>query len=196
MLSQLVRPLVSPQVRLLAKSKSVRSTLIQTIAKWLGFLGIEAKVTQLDAVGDKIQVSIVVGKPDTADDDDWEKITRNLEDKTEAKSAETIIPKDQQTKYQRVLAYGIQMSNLGDSDWDRVYPQLKELGIEESMLLGVRSALKVPQSIDRLVGDLDADVAAIALFQTANIALLDRQVDPQESQALQTLLTAMVNNCS
>ena len=200
MLSQIVRPLVNPQVRLLAKSKTTRSTLVQTIAKWLGFLGIEAKVTKLRTEGNKIQVSIAVGKPDTASDEDWQKITQSI-DRDTSETEESLddsvsIPSEQQTKYQRVLAYAIQMSNPDSSpDWQEVYPHLQELGLEESMLLGIRSALRVPQSIDRLVKDLDADVAAVALFQTANIALRDRRINSQEYQALHMLLEAMADNC-
>ena len=63
------------------------------------------------------------------------------------------------------------------------------------MLMGIKSALKVPQNIDRLVKDLDADVAAIALSQTASIALFDRQVNPEEYRVLQTLIEVMTNNC-
>ena len=199
MLSQIVRPMVNPQIRLLAKSKATRSTLVKTISKWLGFLGVEAKVTKLSTAGDKIQVSLTVGKPDTASEEDWQKITRNISNSTSDKESidDTVaMPPEQQTKYQRVLAYAIQMSNPDSSpDWEQVYPHLQELGLERSMLLGVKSALKVPQSIDRLVKDLDADVAAVALSQTANIALLDRQINPQEYQALHTLLEAMADNC-
>ena len=88
------------------------------------------------------------------------------------------------------------MSNPNDvTDWEQIYPQLQLLGLEESMLLGIKSALKVPQSLDRLVKDLDADVAAVALSQTASIALLDRQVNAEEYRVLQTLLEAMVEKC-
>ncbi len=200
MLSQIVRPMVNTQIRLLAKSKATRVTLIKTIAKWLGFLGVEAKVTQLDTVGDKIQVSITVAQPDTSEDNDWQQILQNLNRNT-SETEELItnsasIPSEQETKYQRILAYVIQMSDPDRStDWEEIYPQLQLLGLEESMLLGIKSALKVPQSIDRLVKNLDADVAAVALSQTASIALLDRQVNPGEYQALQTLLKAMADNC-
>lgn len=200
MLSQIVRPLVNPQVRLLAKSKATRSTLVKTISKWLGFLGIEAKVTNINASGDKIQVSITVGKPDTANDEDWQKITQSIGNNTleteELTDDSVSIPAEQQTKYQRVIAYAIQISYPDNSpDWEEIQPQLQELGIEESMLLGIKSALKVPQSIDRLVKELDADVAAIALFQTANIALRDREINPKEYQTLHTLLEAIAENC-
>ena len=199
MLSQIVRPMVSTQIRLLAKTKTTRTTLIKTIAKWLGFLGVEATVTQLDTAGDKIKVSITVGQPKSSEDSDWQQILHNLDrDTSEAELVldPASIPADQQTKYQRIIAYAIQMSNPDrDTEWEQIYPQLQLLGLEESMLLGVKSALKVPQSLDRLVKDLDADVAAIALSQTASIALLDRQVNPGEQQALQTLLEAMVDKC-
>ena len=81
-------------------------------------------------------------------------------------------------------------------DWLIVSPQLEALGLEEATLLGIKSALKVPQSIDRLVKDLDADVAAIALSQAASIALLDRQINSGEYQVMQTLLDAMADNCN
>ena len=61
MLSQIVRPMVTTQIRLLSKSKATRATLVKTIAKWLGFLGVEARVTQLETAGNKIKVSLTVG---------------------------------------------------------------------------------------------------------------------------------------
>lgn len=197
MLSQIVRPMVNTQIRLLAKTKATKITLIQTIAKWLGFLGVEAKVTKLNTVGDKIQVSITVSQPENSENSDWQKILDNLSQDTELGTNHSAsIPAEQKTKYQRILAYAIQMSN-GDRpiDWTDIYPQLQGLGIDESIILGVKSALKVPQSIERLVTDLDADVAAIALTQTASIALLDHQINPDEYKVLQTLLDAMANNC-
>ena len=202
MLSQIVRPMVNTQIRLLAKSKATKITLIKTIAKWLGFLGVEAKVTQLDTVGDKIQVSITVGQPENSDRDDWQKILDHLSQDS-SKTTEitsdfdsSFIPADQEIKYQRILAYAIQMSDPDrDLEWSQIHSQLQELGLNDSMVSGVKSALKVPQSIDRLVKDLDADVAAMALSQTASIALLDRQINSGEYQVLQTLLDSMVNNC-
>ena len=205
MLSQIVRPMVNTQVRLLAKSKEIKTTLIRTIAKWLGFLGVEAKVTEINGVGNKIQVSIIVGQPDNTNNSDWQKILDNLNrDSTETSSIDSdyandysiSIPQDQQTKYQRIVAYALQMSNSDpNSDWSQISPQLQQLGLDKSMMLGVKSALRVPQSIDRLVKDLDADVAVMALSQTASIALSDRKINSGEYQALQTLLDAVANNC-
>jgi hypothetical protein len=207
MLSQIVRPMVSTQIRLLANSKATRVTLITTIAKWLSFLGVRAKVTNLDARGEQIQVSLTVGKPEACDRTDWEKILGNLNhdretienDPLQAEESVLIpisISPQSETKFQRILAYVIQMGNPDEpTDWDVIYPQLKSLGFEESRLLGIKSALKVPQSIDRLVKDLDADVAAIALAQAASIAMLDRKVNHQEHQVMQSLLKAMQENC-
>ena len=88
------------------------------------------------------------------------------------------------------------MSNPDPPDWEKISPHLQQLGLDDSTLLGVKSALKLPQYIDTLVKDLDADVAAVALFQTANIALLDRKINPEEYRALQTLLATMADKCS
>ncbi|MEM7762018.1 MAG: hypothetical protein AAGF83_09195 [Cyanobacteria bacterium P01_G01_bin.67] len=199
MLSQIVRPMVNTQIKLLAKSKATKITLIKTIAKWLGFLGVEAQVTELNTTGDKIKVSITVGQPENSDRADWQKILNNIVRDPSATGEFTsgrAIPEDQETKYQRILAYAIQMSNPEqEQDWEMIHPQLQTLGLDEPMMLGVKSALKVPQSIDRLVKNLDADVAAIALSQAASIALLDRQVNSGEYHVMQTLLDAMTDNC-
>ena len=47
MLSQIVRPMVRTQIRLLANSQATHTTLVKTITQWLGFLGVQATVTQL-----------------------------------------------------------------------------------------------------------------------------------------------------
>jgi hypothetical protein len=206
MLSQIVRPMVSTQIRLLANSKATRITLITTISKWLGFLGVRARVTNLDTIGEQIQVSLTVGKPEACDRADWEKILHNLDrdcqteengDQIEESAITPMsISPQSETKFQRILAYVIQMGNPDEpTDWDIIYPQLKSLGFAESRLLGIKSALKVPQSIDRLVQDLDADVAAIALAQAASITMLDRKVNDGEHQVMQSLLKAMQENC-
>ncbi len=200
MLSPILRPMVNTQVKLLAKSTATRSTLVNVIAKWLSFLGVQAKVTHLDTVGDRIQVSLTVSQPEASTDEDWQNIVQNLKssDSTteELELKNSRIPPHQESKYQRILAYAIQISNQdGSFNWEDVYPKLKLMGIEEPMLVGIKSALKVPQNIDRLIKSLDADVAAIALSQIASIALFDRQVTPEESRVLQTLIEIMSNNC-
>lgn len=196
MLSQIVRPMVRTQIRLLANSHATRSTLVNTIAQWLSFLGVRAQVTHLDASSDQIQVSLTVSKPESCDYQDWAQILNNLnQGKGEGGFAHTStapISPQQQGRLQRLLAYVIQAGNPnGGVGWDEIYPQLQTMGFEEEMLLGIRSALKVPQSLDRLMEGLDSDVAAIALPKAVSIALLDRQVNPSEDYALSVLLNAM-----
>lgn len=195
MLSQIVRPMVRTQIRLLANAQATRSTLVTTIAQWLSFLGVRAEVTELDTQSNQIRVSLTVGKPEACDDRDWEKILHNLEQargNAGSTQAATALTPKQETKLQRLLAYVIQ---VGDPDkpvnWDALQPQLRSLGLSEAMLLGIRSAAKIPQSLDQLMEGLDADVAAIALSEAVGIALLDRQVNPMEDKALSALLEAM-----
>lgn len=195
MLTQIVRPMVRTQIRLLANSQATRSTLTNTIAQWLSFLGVQARVTQLGTASDQIQVSLVVGRPEACDPFDWHQIIRNLnhnQPKEVLPTSGPAITPQQQSKLQRLLAYVIQ---VGDPDgavhWETLYPALQAMGFEESMLLGIRAALKVPQCLDHLMEGLDADVAAIALPKAVSIALLDRQVNPHEDRALAALLDAM-----
>jgi hypothetical protein len=198
MLSQIVRPMVRTQIRLLANTQATRSTLVETIAQWLGFLGVRAEVTEIDADSNRICVSLVVGKPDACDDHDWQQILDNLQaakgNTLQDQPIAQLTPK-QELKLQRLLAYVIQ---IGDPNapinWEELEPQLQSLGFAEETLLGIRSALKVPQSFDQLVEGLDADVAAIALSKAVGIALLDRQVNPLEDKALSALLEVMKPN--
>lgn len=188
--------MVRTQIRLLANSQATRTTLITTIAQWLGFLGVQAQVNHVDTVSDQIQVSITVGKPDACDDHDWEKILSNLKQHSKAGDLIPLTPaqmtSQQQSKLQRLLAYVIQVGNPdGLPAWETLHPQLQSLGFDESTILGIRSAIKVPQSFDYLMTDLDADVAAIALSKAVSIALLDREVNPSEDHALSALLKAM-----
>ncbi|UBF25307.1 hypothetical protein K9N68_27435 [Kovacikia minuta CCNUW1] len=196
MLSQIVRPMVQTQLRLLANSRATRSTLISTVAQWLSFLGVRAQVTELDAGAGKIRIALTVDKPEAADPRDWQQILYNLQQsETEAEllstSAANFTPQ-QQSKMQRLLAYLIQIGEPGHSvDWNTLYPQLQALGLDEPTLLGIRSALKVPQSLDDLIEGLDSDVAAVALPKAVSIAMLDKRVNSSEDQALTTLLKAM-----
>lgn len=195
MLSQIVRPMVRTQVRLLANTRATRSTLVTTIAQWLSFLGVRAEVTELDAQSNQIRVSLTVGKPEACDDRDWEQILQNLyQAGSEANATQdlaALTPK-QEMKLQRLLAYVIQVGDPSQPiDWAALQPQLVSLGFSESMLLGMKSAARIPQSLDQLMEGLDADVAAIALSKAVGIALLDRQVNPMEDQALSTLLEAI-----
>jgi hypothetical protein len=196
MLSQIVRPMVHTQIRLLASCQATRSTLIKTVAQWLGFLGVQAQVTHLDANTDqKIRISLTVSKPEACDDRDWQqilsKLNTNASNPEISKITPPITPK-QESKLQRLLAYVIQVGAPDQPvDWEVIAPQLQALGMNESMLLGIKSALKVPQSLEQLMDGLDPDLAAIALPQAVSIALLDRQLNTHEDYALAALLKVM-----
>lgn len=202
MLSQIVRPMVQTQIRLLANSRATRATLVSTVAQWLGFLGVRAEVTRLDTAGSKIQLCLTVDRPDACDHSDWQQILTNLNTPSHPVDLEphghALAPDisqfthHQQRKMQRLLAYLIQVGNPDmPIDWEQLRPQLQPLGLDESTLLGIRAALKVPQCLEDLLADLDADVAAIALPKAVSIAMLDRQVNPSEDMALMALLQAL-----
>lgn len=202
MLSQIVRPMVQTQIRLLANSRATRSTLVATVAQWLGFLGVRAAVTQLNTTGEQIQLCLTVDRPDGCDRGDWQRILNHLNrppDPVEMDAQGHALAPDvsqfthhQQRKMQRLLAYLIQVGNPdGPINWEQLHPQLQPLGLDESTLLGIRAALKVPQCLDDLLADLDADVAAIALPKAVSIAILDHQVNASENLALMALLQAL-----
>lgn len=194
MLSQIVRPMVRTQLRLLANCQATRATLISTIAQWLGFLGVRAQVDQLSTHDNRICVCLTVEKPEACDPEDWQQIIHNLEPQETAPPPPTpqTIPLQQQVRIQRLLAYLIQVGNPDlPVQWDQIYPHLQALGLDESLLVGIRSSLKVPQSLDLLLEGLDPDVAAIALPKAMGIAMIDRQVNSYENHALTALLQAM-----
>lgn len=196
MLSQIVRPLVRTQIRLLANTQATRSTLISTISQWLGYLGVQTQVSQLNTLSGQIHVALTVGKPDACDASDWQQILHNLQESEKSPYGFELqyveLTPQQQSELQRLLAYFIQ---VGASDnpvnWDTLYPQLQALELDEELLLGIKSALKVPQSLNNVLARLDPDVAAIALPKALSIALLDRRVTPQEDSTLTALLKAM-----
>lgn len=196
MLTQIVRPMVQTQLRLLANSRATRATLVSTVSHWLGFLGVNAQVTQLDSGADRIQISLTVDKPEACDPRDWQQILCNLNQAdSEADLLSMTVAKftpQQQSKMHRLLAYLIQIGNPGEPiDWTVIYPQLQMIGLDELTLMGIRSALKVPQSLDDLMSGLDADVAAVALPKAVSIAMLDKRVNSSEDRVLATLLKAM-----
>mgnify|MGYP002777100255 CR=1 FL=1 len=197
MLSQIVRPMVQTQIRLLANSRATHSTLVSTVAQWLGFLGVRAQVTHLKTDSGRIHISLTVDKPDACDTHDWQKIITNL-DATQATHAPgepadiAQFTPQQQSRMQRLLAYLLQVGNPAEPvNWEQLQPNLQAMGFDESTLLGIRAALKVPQCLDDLMADLEADVAAVALPKAVKIAMMDRQVNPSEDQALTALLQAM-----
>jgi hypothetical protein len=198
MLSQIVRPMVQTQVRLLAHSRSTRATLVSAISQWLGFIGVQAQVSHLYADSGQIHISLTVDRPDACDPVDWDRILGNLapcgspDYGTCAPANEHQFTPHQQHKVQRLLAYLIQVGDPKETvNWDILAPQLQTMGFDQETLMGIRSALKVPQSLEDLVEGLDPDVAAIALPKAVSLAIMDRQVNHSEDQALMALLKAI-----
>ena len=193
MLSQIVSPLVDVQIRRLASSQATYSTLIETIAKWLSYLGVKAQVNHLTHRSGQIQVSLTVGKPNNCDSEDWQQILQNLEQQqsvSSLKAYDQILP-SQRTKLQRLFAYLIQISQPEKKhNQIELSPLLQNLNLDEFMVLGIRAALKVPQPIDRLLKELDPDVLAFALPQAMEIALFDRKLNRETETVIVAMLQA------
>lgn len=189
--------MVSTQIRLLASCQATRSTLIATVAKWLGFLGVRSQVNHLEAGADqKIRICLTVDKPEGCENHDWQQILQNLNqgttDNLNQEHPQPQLTSQQQSKLQRLLAYLIQVAEPEVKvNWDVWSAQLERLGLDEQMLLGIRSALKVPQSLDLLLEGFDPDLAAIALPLAVSIAIVDRQINSSEDSVLTALLQAI-----
>ncbi|EAZ90829.1 hypothetical protein [Crocosphaera chwakensis] len=195
MLSQIVRPLVNTQIRLLANSQTTQTTLVETIARWLGYIGVDAQVTQLCPESDRIHVALRVGKPDSCDDRDWFRILNNLRspnhNKNNGLKSSDNFHESHQLQIARLLAYLIQVSDpQQDITWPEIENQLVALNLDDSMLSSIKSALKVPQSPD-LLQSVDPDVAAVTFPIAVKIAWFDQEINSHENHALSTLLTAM-----
>ena len=197
MLVQLVRPLVRTQVQMLAQAQSASGKLVGMVSQWLGYLGIHAEVTQLQTTGNRIQVSLCVGKPEQCTEAEWQKILDNLNRDAEATPADDILTYTamtaaQQSKVQRLLASILQASGQDPlQDWQGLRPRLASMGMAESMLTGIQAALKVPMPMDLLIEQLEPEVAAFVLSKAINIALLDQQISQAEDTALKALLEAV-----
>jgi len=191
MLTQIVRPLVDTQIRLLANSQATKKTLAQTISSWLGYLGVRTEVTQLIPNSDRISVSLTVGKPESCPQKDWQKILDNLtkssSDLPNAQSEEIEMAKLVQLS--KLLAYIIQAgSSETELNWNMIENQLSPLNLDTTTLGAVHSALKVPQSISA-IDKLDPDLAARAFPLAVKIAWMDNQITAGESEALKALLS-------
>jgi len=191
MLSQIVRPLVDTQIRLLANSQATKKTLAQTISSWLGYLGVRTEVTQLIPNSDRISVSLTVGKPESCAQKDWQKILDNLtkspSDLTKSQSDDMEMAKLVQLS--KLLAYIIQIGlPETEMNWTILENQLSPLNLDSTTLGAVRSALKVPQSLSA-IDKLDPDLAASAFPLAVKIAWMDNQITASESEALKALLS-------
>lgn len=197
MLVKLVRPLVRSQVQMLAQAQSASGKLVGMVSQWLGYLGIHAEVTQLQTTGNRIHVSLCVGKPEQCTETEWQQILDNLNrDKTttieEDALAYTAMSAAQQSKVQRLLASILQASGQDPIDeWADLQPRLATMGMNETMLVGIQSALKVPMPMELLVEQLEPEVAAFVLSKSIHIALLDHQISQAEDTALKALLNAV-----
>jgi hypothetical protein len=197
MLVQLVRPLVRTQVQMLTQAQSASSRLVGMVSQWLGYLGIHAEVTQLQTTGNRIQVSLCVGKPEQCTEAEWQQILDNLnQDRDPLIEVDSLtymaMPPAQQSKVQRLLASILHASGQDPlEDWATLRPRLVAMGLEESMLLGIQAALKAPMPMELLVEQLEPEVAAFVLSKSIHIALLDQQISQAEDTALKALLSAV-----
>lgn len=195
MLEKIVRPLVQTQIRLLANSQTTKQTLIETIIRWLGYLGVNAEVNQLCSQSQRIQVTLTVGKPNSCEDYDWQKIINNIGSVCTTPSRQSShesrfqqMTQLQQLQLARLLAYLLQAGDPDEQiDWQVIKKTVSNLQLEEPLLLMIQSALKVPQSL-KLLEKIDPDVAAYAFPLAVQIAWLDQQVNSQENEALSALL--------
>lgn len=197
MLVQLVRPLVRSQIQLLARTSAADSKLMGMVAQWLGYLGVQAEVTQLKTEGELIQVSLKVSRPEQCTETEWAQILTNLtrghrpQDETTGVTYQTM-SSAQRSKVHRLLACVLRASNENlIAEWSQIQAQLLETGIDSEMLNELRVAVRVPTSMELLVADLEPEVASFALSKAIAIALMDQQITHAEDNALKTLLDAL-----
>ncbi|WP_013323935.1 hypothetical protein [Gloeothece verrucosa] len=196
MLSKIVRPLVQTQIRLLANSMATRSILMDTIVRWLGYLGVQAQITQLEPISDKIKVSLTVGQPESCDATDWQTILEHLRacgaSENGSKLKHYSMSQQQQTYLARLLAYLIQVGHPDSIlEWELIKTHLNVLNLDHSLQAEIKAALKVPQQSEQLINKLDSDLVAIALPIAVSVALLDGEINLQENQAITALLEAI-----
>lgn len=197
MLSQIVTPLVDTQIRRLANSQATYSTLVETIAKWLSYLGVKAKVTHLTHKSEQIHISLTVEKPHTCASNDWQKILNNLDRQQSIASANfyTKITQLQRKKIQRLFAYLIQISQPEKQNNPNALSNLLYgLNLDEFMILGIRSAIKVPQSIDRLLNEIEPTVMSLVLPEAMKIVLSENKLSLEAETAIIAMLQIARSN--
>ncbi|MGD1860516.1 MAG: hypothetical protein ACFB0E_11170 [Leptolyngbyaceae cyanobacterium] len=198
MLVQLVRPLVRSQIQMLVRTPAADSRLASMVSQWLGYLGVYAEVTQLEASGKQIEVSLRVGRPEQCSEQEWQQILENLTHRGSTQSAEDTgltyeaMTPAQQGKVHRLLACVLQASSENLlNDWDDIQSQLTEIGIAGKLLRELRSAIRVATPMELLVKGLEPEVASFALSKAIAIALMDKHINQAEDGALKTLLDAL-----
>lgn len=192
MLDRLVQPLVRTQVQLLAQTHSASHKLISMISQWLGYLGIQASVTHLKTSNGKVQISLVVDKPEQCSEDEWQKILTNINQsrgaQVETELTYAKMSKSQQGKVHRLLAYVIRAGSPDPTFiGHELKPRLVSMGLEEGMVLQIQSALKVPVVIEPLLEDLEPDIAAFVLSKAITIALIDQKISQDEDSILKAI---------
>lgn len=196
MLDRLVRPLVRTQIQILTQNQSASARLTGMVAQWLGYLGVQAEVTQLQTSDHRIQIAIAVGKPDQCSDREWDQILQNINQGCSIAPDPCLTYAQlsvlQQSKVAQLLAFVI---NAGDPDrpqpWHQILPRLNGLNLEPALISAIERSLHHPQPWDQLLEQLEPEVAAFVLSRAIGIALLDRQINAHEDSLLTSLYQAM-----
>lgn len=197
MLDRLVRPLVRTQIQLLTQTQSASTRLVNMVSQWLSYLGIQANVTQLTSRNGQVQISLAVGRPEQCSEMEWQQILDNISQQSEDQETEEALtyaamPRNHQVKVHRLLAHVIQAGNPEALVvWGDLQRRLKKIGLGESMLLEIKSALKVPAMLDSLLEDLEPEVAAFVLSRAISIALIDREINQGEDTALKAIYSVL-----
>lgn len=197
MLDRLVRPLVRSQIQLLTQSQSANSRLTGMVSQWLGYLGVQADVTQLNTDDGRIQISLAVCKPDQCSENEWCQILTNIEQTrdTSGNGAELAYGEMSQTQKGKVHRLLASVIRAGDKNamqsWDSLQPRLAAMGMHETMLVNIKSAMKVPAILDALLEDLEPEVAAYVLSKAISIALIDREINQEEDTVLKSIYGAL-----
>jgi hypothetical protein len=163
------------------------------ISQWLGYLGIQAHVSHLKVSDGRVKISLDVGKPEQCDSQEWQQILDNIaqtHDRQDLQDELTYatMTGDQQRKVMRLLACVIQAGNPETAlDRDELQGRLLKMGLDESLVLEIKAALKVPGVFKPLLADLEPDLAAFVLSKAISIALIDRQINSQEDDALKAI---------
>lgn len=188
-LTQLVRPMVHTQARLLAQSQEVRSTLVHMLIQWLSYLGVCANVTSVAADSGQIRVCLRVARPQTCEADDWHTILDQIGQAPAGQVPSTLLTERQHRDLEQLLVYLIRSGYAQETqDWPLMQSQLQKFGLDERTLLSIRESLSSSPSLSAVLGELDSDVAAIALPIAARIARVQRHVSEGEETVLDRLL--------
>ncbi len=202
MLDHLVRPLIRTQIQLLTQTQSASTKLVSMISQWLGYLGIQAQVSQLHVRDGRVKISLDVGKPEQCAPQEWQQILDNIaqahgQPEQEAELTFATMSRDQQRKVTRLLASVIQAGNPETTlAGEALQQRLLKMGMAIPLVLEIKAALKVPGGVEPHLEDLDADVAAFVLSNAISIALIDRQISPAEDNALKAIYRVLEKTAS